>query len=142
MLLADVKPSGKPVHREAKEQEALFRWRAIVVASGRYPGIEWMFAIPNGAHLQGDAGRRGMQWARLKAQGARVGVSDVFLPVPVNGHAGLWIELKAPKPHSAPVSQEQKEWITAMLAQGYAAKVAYGWTHAVEIINDYYGIGK
>jgi hypothetical protein len=55
-------------------------------------------------------------------------------------HAGLWIELKAPKPNAAPVSPEQRDWIAAMLRQGYAAHVAYGWTHAVEIINHYYGI--
>ena len=140
----DPGPSGRPVQREAKEQEALFRWRALVVVSGRYPGIEWMFAIPNGAHLQGDAKRRAMQWARLKAQGARAGVSDIFLPVRDHLHqvSGLWIELKAPKPHAATVSQEQQDWIAAMRREGHAAHVAYGWVQAVEFINQHYGITK
>lgn len=101
-----------------------------------------MFAIPNGAYLQGDGRRRAMQWARLKAQGAHSGVSDVFLPVPRGGFAGLWIEMKAPKPHDSPVSVEQKEWISAMQQQGFAAFVAYGWVHAVEVIDLYYGVAK
>jgi len=148
-MQTEPKASGKPVQRESREQEALFRWRDLHVAIGasgpvshRYPGIENMFAIPNGSYLQGDARRRAMQWARLKAQGAHAGVSDIFLPVPRDGFAGLWIELKAPKPHNAPVSEDQTEWINRMTRQGYAAFVAYGWVHAVGLIDLYYGVTK
>lgn len=140
MQSSELKPSGRPVQREAREQEALFRWAGMV--SKRYPGLDCMFAIPNGAYLQGDSRRRAMQWAQLKAQGAHAGVSDVFLPVPRDGFSGLWIEMKAPKPHNAPVSDEQEKWIAAMQQQGFAAFVAYGWVHAVELIDLYYGVTK
>ena len=131
------KPRAARVQWEELEQEALYRWRDLSAA--QYPGLDLMFAIPNGAYLHGSAKQRAMQWSKLKRQGARSGVSDNFLPVRHQGLSGLWIELKAARPHAAPVSAEQREWLDCMRAQGYAAHVAYGWQHAVEIINSYYG---
>jgi len=125
--------------REAQEQAALFQWARM---QRTYPGLDLLFAIPNGAYLQGGAAQRAAQWAKLARQGARKGVHDVFLPVPMQGHHGLWIEMKAPKPHSADVSEEQAEWLRQMVGQGYAAHIAYGWQEAVGIINLYYGREK
>ena len=136
------KDTAKRLMREAKEQAALIKWAALMAVSGKYHGIGYMFAIPNGAYLQGDARRRAMQWSKLRQQGVRSGVSDLFLPVPTDHYAGLWIEMKAPKPFDAAVSDEQADWIAAMQEHGYAAYVAYGWTHAVEIIDLYYGYKK
>lgn len=132
--------SPRPYQREQKEQEALFKWRDLVASGGRYPGIGLMFAIPNGAHLQGDSARRAAQWSRLKRAGARTGVSDIFLPVARAGRHGLWVEMKAPIPHNAPVTRDQEYWIQEMRSEGYEAHVAYGWAEAVEIINQYYWI--
>lgn len=125
------------VNREAMEQETVFEWRDLVVS--QYPGVHLMFAIPNGAYLQGDSRRRAMQWAKLKKQGAKEGVHDIFLPVARGGYFGLWVEMKAPKPYSAKVSDEQKEWKREMQEQGYCAVVCYGADQAIEAIKAYYG---
>lgn len=131
-----VKVKRERVQREAKEQEALFQWRDNV--RNIYPGIHLMFAIPNGAFLQGDRVRRAKQWGKLKRQGAREGVSDVFLPVPRGGYHGLWIELKATRPHASDVSEDQAEWQKEMRGQGYLAVVAYGSKEAADAVTSYY----
>lgn len=122
--------------REAQEQEALIRWARL--SAGRYRGLALLFAIPNGAYLQGDARRRTAQWARLKAQGAREGVSDLFLPVARGGFHGLWIEVKSPRPHPSRVSDAQREWMEEMAEQGYRAVVCYGAEEAMREIRGYY----
>lgn len=124
------------VQREAQEQEALFRWRDLQRTI--YPGIEFMFAIPNGAHLQGDGRQRAAQWGRLVRQGAKKGVHDILLPVARRGFHGLWMEMKAQAPHSAEVSDEQEEWRVQMLAQGYHARIVYGCAEAIDLIRWYY----
>lgn len=120
--------------RESAEQRAFFRWRDLTVMATPelYPGLAEMFAIPNG-------GKRSKREAQLlKAEGVKAGVHDTFLPVPLHGFAGLWIELKAPKPHDAVVSKEQKAWLAKMQARGYAARVCYGWIDMAETVKAYY----
>lgn len=128
---------------EAAEQEALFQWRDLHI--NRYPNIDLMFAIPNGAYLQGDSRRRAMQWAKLKRQGAKKGVFDVFLPVPMphplGVFHGLWIEMKAPAPYRSEVSEDQEEWGRRMRNLGYLAYVCYGAADAIEVIKAYYAAG-
>ena len=122
-------------NREALEQEAIFKWRDA--STFTYPGIGLMFAIPNGAYLQGSGWQRARQWEKLRKQGARPGVSDIFLPYPAGGYSGLWIELKAPKPHRSKVTEEQWAWLDAMNKVGYKAKVCYGAEEAIETIKRY-----
>lgn len=53
--------------------------------------LRWLFAIPNG-------GSRDIREAvRLKRQGVKAGVSDMFLPIPNSMYHGLFIELKVGK---------------------------------------------
>lgn len=134
------KPRATRQQREAAEQAALFEWARA--QAHVLPGIRLMFAIPNGAYLQGGTAQRAAQWAKLRKQGARPGVHDVMLPVPRGEYHGLWLEMKAPRPHHAEVSAEQQAWLVDMLAQGYQAHVCYGWIDAVAKINLYYGREK
>ncbi|HET8550928.1 MAG TPA: VRR-NUC domain-containing protein [Gammaproteobacteria bacterium] len=138
MQRAAVKAAG-PKHRESHAQRALFRW--IRKQGNLLPGLEHAFAIPNGAYLQGDKLQRAKRWGQLKAEGAQEGVSDIFVPVPRGQFHGLWIEMKAAKPHDAAVTPAQWGWIAAMRTQGYEAVLCRGEREAMAAILDYYNMG-
>lgn len=88
--------------------------------------------IPNGGSR-----KNAFEGWRLKEQGVRAGVSDLFLPVARGGHHGLWIEFKAAPPNNAPPSDSQLEWLTLMREQGYAAHLCLGEAAALEVIIAY-----
>lgn len=123
-------------HHEDTEQQVLFEWASY------HPALKWMFAIPNGAHLAGDKKARAIQMARLKKQGLKPGVSDVFLPLPVTRvsgvYAGLFIEMKRRKADGpSSVSQDQANFHIAMIQAGYKCVVCYGADEAIEEIRKY-----
>ena len=89
-----------------------------------------MIAIPNGGK------RNPREAARLKKQGVKAGVSDLFLPIPSNGFHGLWIELKNAT-GKATATTSQLEWGKKMLGQGYGFKVCHGATEAITAIEEY-----
>lgn len=70
----------------------------------------------------------------LKLIGLRPGVSDFFIPVPVDPYHGLWLELKTVKGR---LTVPQCEWIAKMKVRSYAAYVAYGWDEAKTITEEY-----
>jgi hypothetical protein len=119
-------------HREDGEQAALFRWAEL--SRGRWPELALLFAVPNGAFLAGDAVARAKQAGRLKRQGLRPGVPDVFLDVARGGYHGLRIEMKAGKGRA---SDDQRLWIAALREQGYLAEVCVGWEAARELVERY-----
>lgn len=124
---------------EHTEQAALFSWAEL--ASGRYPELGLMFAIPNGAKLPYKKDKRGRRYSpeamKLKKEGLRSGVPDVCLPVARQGFHGLFVEMKIKGNRP---SDAQKEYIAQLNMQGYAVVVAYGWDAAREAIEDYLGI--
>lgn len=73
---------------------------------------------------------------RLKAEGVRAGVPDVFLAIPAQGYHGLFLELKAPKGR---VSPDQKTMLETLRASGYACCVCFGWDEAREAVEGYLG---
>lgn len=90
-----------------------------------------IYAIPNGG------GRSKAEGGRLKAEGVRAGVPDLFLPVPVGMHHGLYIELKwgAGKPRPA-----QLEWARRLRLRGYRVEFVWDSVAAVlRVIEDYLG---
>ena len=94
-----------------------------------------LFAIPNGAHLAGNPAYRAKQMHKLKAEGLRVGVPDLMLPVVTNRHAGLFIEMKREK--GSRTSQEQKDWMQYLNDAGYKALICKGTDDAIEAIKEY-----
>ena len=116
---------------EHKEQVALFRWAEFAAASR--PELRLLHAIPNGGH------RHKAVAARMKAEGVRRGVPDVFLPIPRGAFAGLYIEMKTRRGR---VSDEQRRWIEALRAQGYRAEVCREWNAARELIEQYLNGGE
>jgi hypothetical protein len=114
------------VGTEHAHQVALFAWAALNFS--KYPDLKLMFAIPVGGL------RNKITAANLKAEGAKAGVPDIFLPAPRQLYHGLFIELKVGKNKA---SDLQNEWVVALRKLGYGAVVCTGWEAAREIILSY-----
>ena len=112
---------------EEQEQAAVFEW--AVLMRNQFPELSLLFHIPNGGW------RAPATAAKLKAQGVKAGVPDLFLPVARGGFHGLWIELK--RKSGGRVSVNQSDWITELNHQGYEAVVAHGAEEACEVIYRY-----
>ena len=76
-------------HLEEGEQITLFEW--VNWMSGRIPELEMLLHIPNGGK------RNKLEAIRLKREGVRAGVPDLFLPVARGKYHGMFVELKAGK---------------------------------------------
>jgi hypothetical protein len=116
---------------EHGSQAALFCWAALNKET--YPELEYMFAIPNGGQRNAATG------ARLKAEGVKAGVLDIFLPVARSVWHGLWVEMKTAK---GQLSQEQKDWIKYLRDAGYGVAVCKSWDEARDVIKGYLEFGK
>lgn len=172
---------------EHGHQRALFAWaamaevygfavawddRAYLTANGRADAIaeadakfntnpvaelRWMHAIPNG-------GLRDKATAgKLKAEGVKRGIPDVFLPLPMFGpkanipcrvisaaYCGLYVEMKRAETLKAGVrkaliinriagttSEDQDEFIGYARRTGYAVTVCFDWREAAKQIQEY-----
>jgi hypothetical protein len=131
---------------EAAHQTALFAWAAL--QAKRFPELRWLHHIPNGGSRGDDARSRAIRGSQLKAQGVRVGVADVCLPVRRGGWSGLYIEMKKPseKPKregsKGGVSDEQAAFGTFVKSQGFGWIVCYSWEEAAEILTKYLEFGS
>ena len=118
--------SSRLVPLECDEQVALAQW------------LDWSripyFAIPNG----GD--RHPAVAAKLKAEGVKAGVPDLFLPIPRGAHHGLFVEMK--RQRGGKLSDDQKDWIIKLQAQGYEVKVCAGFEAAKAAIEEYLSCPK
>lgn len=129
-------------HVEDDHQQALIAWASVARVpfpprADRPRVLDYLFAIPNG-------GQRAIAEAkRMKAQGVKAGVSDLFLPLMRHGYGGLWIEMKKPATSATgrgATSAEQRDWRDLMLAAGYLAVVSYGWDEARQEIERYLNV--
>lgn len=119
----------KPRRDEEHNEQVVFfnRIRTLALNDDRYTiAADRTYAIPNGG------GRSKREAGRLKAEGVRAGVADVFVSYPTENpqadadsplYHGLYIEMKS---LTGRPSREQQEWIRASLALGYAACVCQG----------------
>jgi hypothetical protein len=116
---------------EHQEQSALIKWFDLQYKehSGR------LFAIPNGAHLSGTVSQRSAKMNKMKADGLRVGVPDLFLPVPTKDFHGLFIEMKRKK--GSKTSVEQIDWLNYLARNGYATGLCCGFEAAKDTIESY-----
>lgn len=96
----------------------------------RYPELELMYHCPNGGR------RNKLEAARLKREGVKKGVPDIFLPVAKNGKHGLYIEMKSKQ---GKLEESQKAFIQKLKDQGYKVCVCYGWEQAKETLIEYLG---
>lgn len=103
---------------EHAEQVELIKWARF--NSNRLPGLELLFAIPNG-------GLRSKAVAgKLKAEGVLAGVPDLFLPVAKGGFHGLFIEMKAKKTPKPQPTKAQDAMLRALHNQGYLCHICWG----------------
>lgn len=113
---------------EGQEQAQVIEWIRL-----KYPKEgPLLIHIPNG----GSRSNKYEGW-RMKAQGARAGVSDLFLAVARGEYHGFWLEFKAAPPNSANISKEQRDWIRLMREEGYAACICKGPEAAMRAIELY-----
>jgi hypothetical protein len=111
---------------EHLEQAQLMAWAESQIHV--YPQLANLFAIPNGGHRHPGVA------LKLKAEGVRSGVLDLFLGWPSGSYHGLFIEMKI-KPNKP--SNNQKEWIERLNKAGYCCCVAYSFEEAKEDILNY-----
>jgi len=108
---------------EAQEQATVIQYcdlRRILV-----------FAIPNGGF------RNTAEAAKLKWQGVRPGVPDLFIPVQRGGYGGLFIEMKRADGKPSDITKEQMEWLEQLNDNGYMATVCFGFEDAIRTIDGY-----
>lgn len=118
---------------ESAHQTALFCAISQPEIQAKYPELMLAFAIPNGGM------RDKITAGKLKAEGVKAGVWDIFLPVPsaallncvpcVPVFHGLFIEMKV-KPNK--LTTEQGEFYQAMQQYRFDWFVAYTWQEAFD----------
>lgn len=86
-----------------------------------HPELWRLFHVPNGG-LRSKA-----QGVSFRLQGVSPGVPDYFLDVARHGFHGWRGELKRRVKSLSRVSGDQTEWIENLRAEGYSAKVFFGW---------------
>lgn len=142
-LLQQRSPRGPKKDGEHQEQVKLFAWAEEQLET--MPELRWMFAVPN------FSGRLGKvppvaavkQAARLKAEGRKKGVLDVWWPLHRSGFRagvphvfpGLVIEMKY---GDGVMKKEQAEWAEHLQLEGWAVVVCYTFEHARDMVLEYY----
>lgn len=130
-------PAKLAKESESSHQIALFAWCALPDVKQEFPELEWFHSIPNGGSRGDTAKSRAIEGGKIKAEGVKKGVSDMFLPVRRGQWPGLYIELKKlPGPGVGP-SSEQVAFGEFVQSQGYAFAVCYGWIEARNMIIAY-----
>jgi len=123
---------------EHAHQSALFAQAAISV--GKYPMLEWMFAIPNGGARGNDSQTCMIRGGMMKAEGVKAGVYDICLPYAMHNCHGLFIEMKKPGEQTKKNggrSDEQVKFGKYVTENGYASIVCYSWVEAWSVIEQY-----
>lgn len=108
-------------------QAAFFLWLRDQSVVPGFEELALFHAIPNGGE------RNPIVASRLKAEGAKPGIWDTFLPVPHGGFAGLYIEFKAAvhRTHkNGGLKPEQVAFGLALIGMGYKMEVCYTWEEA------------
>lgn len=107
-------PPRKMSNEESRIQQDVIKWWAANYRTFPIPEFV-LFSIPNGG------ARSAVTGAIMKREGARKGVPDLFLAVPMGRYHGLFIEMK--KPGGKP-SPEQRAFLNCANVHGYLAIVA------------------
>lgn len=122
-------------------QAAVITWAAL--NARKMPELALLFAIPNGASFGGEmktlrSGRKipvaAIRAHRMKAEGLKPGVPDLFLPVARAGAHGLFLEMKT---DTGRVNPAQAAWLAALEGQGYKVAVCRSFEEATRTLGGY-----
>lgn len=125
-LLALMRRKPRADH-EHQEQVKVFAW--ALEHEEQYPDLFWLFAVPNWIGT-----RTKKHGARLKAEGRKAGVLDIWLPVKRGRHPGMVIEMKAG--NNKPTAEQQR-WISHLAWQGWVVLVSYSAENAIRNLEEY-----
>lgn len=110
------------------EQTKLFDW--AIWKGQEIPELNLLFSVPNG-------GKRNITTAiKLKREGVKAGVPDVFFPVAKNGFHGMFLEMKVGKNKPTDL---QKNWHKKLADQNFLVKICYSFEEARDEILKYLG---
>lgn len=130
---SDVPKAARPTKSNKREAEGEEQAQLLKEFRALHPDVgPLLIHIPNGGSR-----KNAFEGWRLKEQGVRAGVSDLFFPVARGGFFGLWIEFKAAPPNDAAPSDSQLEWLDLMRGQGYSAHLCLGVAAALKVLTDY-----
>ena len=100
--------------------------------SGNDPRLDTIFAVPNGGY------RSKATAGRMKSEGLKAGVWDIFIPIQMGQHCGMWIEMKVGKNRLTPAQFAFRNTV----GDAYKWNVCYSWHDAVEATCEYLGIAS
>ena len=114
-------------------QVTLFQNLELWVTRGGDPKLLRLYATPNGEH------RTDSVAARLKAEGVKAGVLDLFLPVPIGfigkiKYSGFYLEMKKP---GGKFTLEQSEFAEKAWKDGYYVGIYFDWDPALRALKLY-----
>lgn len=112
-------------------QSAFFAWCNKQTHDVR---LKQAFAIPNGGE------RTSVAASRLKVEGVKTGVPDIFIPIPVGIYHGLFIEFKKPNLENhknGGLRPTQIEYRDYLISQKYGHFTAHSYLTAVEVTLKY-----
>jgi hypothetical protein len=99
------------------------------------------FAIPNQSYGRTKADM--LRGRKLKAEGRKAGIPDIFVPVPNEEYNGLFIEMKTK--YNKP-SSDQIYWLNEVFRQSFDTIVAYSaidaYNHVCEYFSKIEGLSK
>ena len=85
-------------------------------------------------HIPNEGKRSPVQGHRLRKQGLKAGVPDVFIGIACGGYHGLFIEFKYGRNK---LTVLQQEVIKSLQIEGYAVALCYSAKEAAEDLNNY-----
>ena len=115
---------------EHQVQCTLIQWWQMQCKKWKVPEC-LLFAVPNGGH------RNIITAKKLKDEGVRAGVPDLFLAVPRGIWHGLFVEMK--RNNRCRPSGNQVKMLKLLQTRGYHTVVAHSFDEAVEAIKTYLG---
>ena len=112
---------------EHSQQAALICW-VNQIGLALYPELKWLHAIPNGGV------RDSITAGKLKAEGVKAGIPDLFLPVISGPYHGLYIEMKV-MPNKP--TKEQLDYKSFALENRFDWLCCYSWAEAKDCLIAY-----